>query len=58
MASDPTAGGAPAEMPVEPDDNLEIPAKPEAGELQQLQAEKAELQCGETNHRAGSGGGR
>ena len=43
MASDPTAGGAPAEMPVEPDDNLEIPAKPE-GELQQLQAEKAELQ--------------
>jgi len=36
MASDPTAGGAPAEMPVEPDDNLEIPAKPE-GELQQLQ---------------------
>jgi molecular chaperone GrpE len=45
MASDPTAGGAPAEMPVEPDDNLEIPAKPEAaGELQQLQAEKAELQ--------------
>ena len=45
MASDPTAGGAPAEMPVEPDDNLEIPGKPEAaGELQQLQAEKAELQ--------------
>src|SRR4029453_6921579 len=44
MASDPTAGGAPAEMPVKPDDNLEIPAKPEAGELQQLQAEKAELQ--------------
>ena len=43
MASDPTAGGAPAEMPVEPDDNLDIPAKPE-GELQQLQAEKAELQ--------------
>ena len=43
MASDPTAGGAPAEMPVEPDDNLEIPAKPE-GELQQLQAEKADLQ--------------
>jgi molecular chaperone GrpE len=45
MASDPTAGGAPAEMPVEPDDNLEIPGKPEApGELQQLQAEKADLQ--------------
>src|SRR3979411_2752441 len=47
MASDPTAGGAPAEMPAEPsDDNLDIPARPEglAGELQQLQAEKAELQ--------------
>jgi molecular chaperone GrpE len=47
MASDPTAGGAPAETPVEPsDDNLDIPARPEgvAGELQQLQAEKAELQ--------------
>jgi molecular chaperone GrpE len=45
MASDPTAGDAPAEMPVEPDDNLGIPGKPQAaGELQQLQAEKAELQ--------------
>lgn len=46
MASDPTAGGAPAEMPVDPSDNLDIPRKPEgpAGELQQLQAEKAELQ--------------
>ena len=47
MASDPTAGGAPAEMPADPsDDNLDIPPKPEglAGELQQLQAEKAELQ--------------
>jgi len=47
MASDPTAGGAPAEMPVDPsDDNLDIPRKPEgvAGELHQLQAEKAELQ--------------
>src|SRR5262245_64809386 len=43
MASDPTAGGAPAEMPVEPDDNLEFTAKPE-GDLQQLQAEKADLQ--------------
>ena len=43
MASDPTAGGAPAEMPVEPDENLEFPAKPE-GDLQQLQAEKADLQ--------------
>jgi molecular chaperone GrpE len=47
MASDPTAGGAPAEMPVEtPDPNLDIPPKPEgvAGEVQQLQAEKADLQ--------------
>ena len=50
MASDPTAGGAPAEMPVEPSDNsLDIPPKPEsASELQQLveqlQAEKADLQ--------------
>jgi len=46
MASDPTAGGAPAEMPVEtPDDNLDIPPKPEgSAELQQLQAEKADLQ--------------
>ncbi len=46
MASDPTAGGAPAEMPVDPSDDLEIPPKPEnqAGELQQLQAEKADLQ--------------
>ena len=44
MASDPTAGGAPAEMPVEPsEDNLDIPAKP-ANELEQLQAEKADLQ--------------
>ena len=47
MASDPTAGGAPAEMPVETSDpNLDIPPKPEgvAAEVQQLQAEKAELQ--------------
>ncbi|CAN5914601.1 nucleotide exchange factor GrpE [soil metagenome] len=47
MASDPTAGGAPGEMPVDPsDDNLDIPGKPEglAAELQQLQAEKADLQ--------------
>jgi len=44
MASDPTAGDARAEMPVEPsDDNLDIPAKPE-GELEQLRAEKAEAQ--------------
>ena len=46
MASDRTAGGAPDEMPVEtPDANLDIPPKPEgAAELQQLQAEKADLQ--------------
>jgi molecular chaperone GrpE len=47
MASDPTAGGAPAEMPVDPSDsNLDIPPKPEgvAAEVQQLQAEKADLQ--------------
>lgn len=46
MASDPTAGGAPAEMPVDPSDDLDIPPKPEgqAAELQQLQAEKADLQ--------------
>jgi molecular chaperone GrpE len=47
MASDPTAGGAPAEMPVEASDpNLDIPPKPEgmAAEVQQLQAEKADLQ--------------
>src|SRR6476660_6280289 len=44
MASDPTAGGAPADIPVEPsEDNLDIPAKP-ANELEQLQAEKADLQ--------------
>jgi molecular chaperone GrpE len=49
MASDPTAGGAPADMPVEPETDLDIPPKPEsAAELQrlveQLQAEKADLQ--------------
>jgi molecular chaperone GrpE len=47
MASDPTAGGAPAEMPVESSDpNLDIPPKPEgvAAEVEQLQAEKADLQ--------------
>ena len=46
MASDRTAGGAPDEMPVEtPDANLDIPSKPEgSAELQQLQAEKADLQ--------------
>src|SRR5260370_37393882 len=47
MASDPAAGGAPAEMPVESSDpNLDIPPKPEgvAAEVEQLQAEKADLQ--------------
>ena len=47
MASESTAGDAPDEMPVETsDENLDIPAQLEglAGELQQLQAEKAELQ--------------
>lgn len=49
MASDPTAGGAPADMPADADPSLDIPPKPEsAAELQQLvdqlQAEKADLQ--------------
>jgi molecular chaperone GrpE len=46
MASDPSAGDARSEMPVEPsDDNLDIPGKPEgASELEQLRAEKAEAQ--------------
>lgn len=46
MASDPTAGGAPAEMPVDPSDpNLDIPPKPEgAAAVEQLQAEKVDLQ--------------
>lgn len=46
MASDPSAGDARAEMPVEPsDDNLDIPGKPEgASEIEQLKAEKAEAQ--------------
>jgi molecular chaperone GrpE len=47
MASESPAGDAPDEMPVETsDENLDIPAQPQglAGELQQLQAEKAELQ--------------
>jgi molecular chaperone GrpE len=43
MASDSTAGDAPADMPVETSDTIETPAKLEA-ELQQLRAEKAELQ--------------
>jgi molecular chaperone GrpE len=45
MASDPTAGGAPAEMPVDPDSNLDIPPKPQGvADVEQLQAEKADLQ--------------
>lgn len=49
MASDPTAGGAPADTPTDADLNLDIPPKPEsAAELQQLveqlQVEKADLQ--------------
>jgi molecular chaperone GrpE len=50
MASDPTAGGAPADMPVEtPDSTLDIPSKPESAAdwqrlVEQLQAEKADLQ--------------
>jgi molecular chaperone GrpE len=47
MASDPTAGGAPAEMPVDPADPMsEAPPKPESAEteLQRLEAEKADLQ--------------
>jgi molecular chaperone GrpE len=50
MASDPTAGDAPADTPAESSDSsLDIPPKPEnAAELQQLveqlQAEKADLQ--------------
>ncbi len=48
MASDPTAGGAPADMPVDPD-NLDIPPRPESVAewqrlVEQLQAEKADLQ--------------
>ncbi len=46
MASDPTAGGAPAEMPVESAEDLDVQAKPNELErgLEQLQAENAELQ--------------
>ena len=49
MASDPTAGGAPAGMPETPDSSLDIPPKPEsAAEFQQLvdqlQSEKTDLQ--------------
>ena len=49
MASDPSAGGAPADMPADADPGLDIPPKPEsAAELlqlvEQLQAEKTDLQ--------------
>ncbi|HKV13623.1 MAG TPA: nucleotide exchange factor GrpE [Reyranella sp.] len=46
MASDPTAGGAPAEMPVESADDSDIQARPHelARRVEQLQAENAELQ--------------
>jgi molecular chaperone GrpE len=50
MASDPTAGGAPADMPVEtPETDLDIPSKPESAAdwqrlVEQLQAEKTDLQ--------------
>ena len=48
MASDPSAGGAPADMPVDPE-NLDIPPRPESAAdwqrlVEQLQAEKADLQ--------------
>jgi len=48
MASDPSAGGAPADMPVDPD-NLDIPPRPESAAewqrlVEQLQAEKVDLQ--------------
>jgi molecular chaperone GrpE len=48
MASDPSAGGAPADMPVDPD-SLDIPPRPESAAewqrlVEQLQAEKADLQ--------------
>lgn len=46
MASDPTAGGAPAEMPVESADDPDIQTQPNefARRVQQLQAENTELQ--------------
>lgn len=47
MASDPTAGGASAELPAEtPEETLDIPPRPagQVADLQQLQAEKADLQ--------------
>lgn len=47
MASDPTAGGASAEMPAAtPEENLDIPPRPagQEADVQQLLAEKADLQ--------------
>ena len=47
MASDSTAGGAPADIPAEPDPNIEngTPTIGELGKLiEQLQAEKADMQ--------------
>jgi molecular chaperone GrpE len=44
MASDSTAGGAPAEKPVDPDTSLENDAIDVVRLVEQLQAEKAELQ--------------
>ena len=48
MASDPTAGGTPADGPVDPDD-IDIPPRPESAAewqrlVEQLQGEKADLQ--------------
>src|SRR5215471_11627842 len=43
MASDSTAGGAPAEKPVEPDTSVETETVDLAQVVEQLQAEKAEL---------------
>ena len=44
MASDSTAGGAPADMPVDPDATLENEAIDLVRLVEQLQAEKTELQ--------------
>jgi molecular chaperone GrpE len=46
MASDPTAGGAPAEMPADDAENLDIPTPPNDFErrIEHLQAENADLQ--------------
>src|SRR5437660_9621031 len=44
MASDSAAGGAPAEMPVDPDATLDNEAIDLVRLVEQLQAEKAELQ--------------